>query len=178
MGSGTDFICIRAEPLTGGSAKAAIQGRDSRTSSSGSRQRVLLEPLPSPQKGRQNETSDTPKESQCVCSPSTLKDGGTTHTQRPAQKERLDDQAGSEGRLLHDPNPKFQQTSATLFRTKPYLPIHMPAFWPVLRSLGLYQDPEASTNPTQTAGGETCGIYRRQQGTIQVLRIYWRIWGS
>uniref|UniRef100_A0A1X7TVH7 Reverse transcriptase domain-containing protein n=1 Tax=Amphimedon queenslandica TaxID=400682 RepID=A0A1X7TVH7_AMPQE len=113
MGSGGTDV-IRPEPLTGGNAKAAIQGSDSRTSSSGSRQMVLLEPLPSPQKGRRNETSDKPKESQQVCSPSPLQDGGTTHTQRPAQKERLDDQAGSDGRLLHDPHPKFQQTSATL----------------------------------------------------------------
>uniref|UniRef100_A0A1X7TWL2 Uncharacterized protein n=1 Tax=Amphimedon queenslandica TaxID=400682 RepID=A0A1X7TWL2_AMPQE len=37
----------------------------------------------------------------------------------------------------------------------------MPAFWPVLRSLGLYQDPEASTYPAQRAGSETSGIYRR-----------------
>uniref|UniRef100_A0A1X7VA40 Uncharacterized protein n=1 Tax=Amphimedon queenslandica TaxID=400682 RepID=A0A1X7VA40_AMPQE len=37
----------------------------------------------------------------------------------------------------------------------------MPAFWPVLHSLGLYQDPEASTYPAQRAESETSGIYRQ-----------------
>uniref|UniRef100_A0A1X7UYE8 Uncharacterized protein n=1 Tax=Amphimedon queenslandica TaxID=400682 RepID=A0A1X7UYE8_AMPQE len=37
----------------------------------------------------------------------------------------------------------------------------MPAFRPVLRSLGLYQDPEASIYAAQGAGSETSGMYRR-----------------
>ena len=44
------------------------------------------------------------------------------------------------------------------------LSIHMPAVLPLVRSLGLYQDPEASINPAQRAGGEASGIYRRDPG--------------
>ena len=72
------------------------------------------------------------------------------HTQGLAQKVRLEDQAGSEGCVLHDPHPQLEQTSSTLLRTEPSLPVYMSAIWPVLCSLGLYQDPEASTDPAQS----------------------------
>ena len=41
------------------------------------------------------------------------------------------------------------------------LSIHMPAIRPVQRSLGLYQDPEASDNPAQRARGKVSDLHRR-----------------
>ena len=158
--SGGD-VTLRAEPHNRRGSKAAIQRSSSGASSDGSRSRFLLEPIPSPQEGRRHEASDKLKMPQRVCCPSTLQDGGTTHSQGLAQKVRLDDQAGSEGCVLHDPHPQLEQTSSTLLRAEPSLPVYMSAIRPVLCSLGLYQDPEASTDPAQRVGSEASGVHRR-----------------
>ena len=47
----------------------------------------------------------------------------------------------------------------------------MPAVRPVQRSLGLYQDPEASDNPAQRARGEVSDIHRRHPSHSGVARV-------
>ena len=76
----------------------------------------------------------------------------------------MDDKGGSEGRILHDPNPSARQAVPAFLHRKPRLPVYMPAIRPVLCSLGLYQDPEAGTNSAQRAGSEASGIHRRHSG--------------
>ena len=41
------------------------------------------------------------------------------------------------------------------------LPIQLPALRPVIDSVGLYQDPEASTSPPLGNGGQADSLYRR-----------------
>ena len=43
----------------------------------------------------------------------------------------------------------------------PPLRVLLPAIRPVMCSMGLYQDPEAGTNPPQRAGDKASGIHRR-----------------
>ena len=122
---------------------------------------VLLEPLLSPQEGRRHETSNQIEGVEHLCSTPSLQDGGPTHTERPPEDRRLDDQGRSEGRILHDPDTQLRQISPLLPSPKSSLTIHMPTIRPVLCSLGLYQDPEASLDPAQRAGCQVSGIHRR-----------------
>ena len=71
----------------------------------------------------------------------------------------MDDKGGFEGRLLHDSNPPIRQTVSLVLCSGLSLPVQLPR--PILCSLGLYQDPEASNIPAQRAGGKASGIHRR-----------------
>ena len=124
-------------------------------------ERAAPRSLLSPQEGQRHETSNQLERVEHLCSTPSLQDGGPTHTERPPEDRRLDDQGRSEGRILHDPDTQLRQISPLLPSPKSSLPIHMPTIRPVLCSLGLYEDPEASFDPAQRAGCQVSGIHRR-----------------
>ena len=156
-----DVFSHRASSVAGGSRENALQTGNCRDPCRDSGSTVLFEPLFSPQEGRRHETSNQLEGVEHLCSTPSLQDGGPTHTERPPEDRRLDDQGRSEGRILHDPDTQLRQISPLLPSPKSSLPIHMPTIRPVLCSLGLYQDPEASIEPTQRAGCQVSGINRR-----------------
>ena len=158
---GGRMLLGRAASHKRGDQQNALQRGDNRVTPGGSTLRVLLEPVPSPKEGWGCEASDKPEEPQRVCGPTTFQDGRDSHSKGFTTKRRLDDEDRSEGRLLHDSNPHDEQVGASfLDRAKP-IRVLLPAIRPVMRSLGLYQDPEAGTNPTQRVGCKASGIHRR-----------------
>ena len=125
---------------------------------------ILLKPLPSPQEGWRHETGNQLEEVEHLCSTPSLQDEGLTYTERPLEDRILDDQGRSQGHILHDPNAQLRQISPLFQSPESSLPVHMPTIRPVLCSLGLYQDPEASLDPAQRAGCHVSGIHRRCTG--------------
>ena len=113
--------------------------------------RLLLQTVLSPQKRWGHEASHRPKEPQQLHPSSSLQDGGPPYIERSPKKGRLDDQSGSERCIFHDPHPTAGQIIPAILDGKPRLPVLMSAIRPVLCSLGLYQDPEASSNSAQRA---------------------------
>ena len=132
---------------------------------------LLLKHLSSSEEGWRYETSDKPEASQRVHYPTPFQNGGTTHFERPAKEKRLDDQSRSEGCLLYNSNTHLKQTVSPLLCSGISVSVHMPAVRPVQRSLGLYQDPEASDNPAQRARGEVSDIHRRHPSHSGVARV-------
>ena len=151
----------RATPPTTGDTEVALQGRDNRSCREGSRAGLPLEPVPSSQEGRWHEASNKPKEPERVRRPSRFQDGGAAHLKGHSEKERLADEGGPEGRLLHGADARLLQASPPLFGPEPSLPVHMSAIRPMLCSMGLYQDPKASPNLAQRAWSKASGLHRR-----------------
>uniref|UniRef100_A0A1X7TG64 Uncharacterized protein n=1 Tax=Amphimedon queenslandica TaxID=400682 RepID=A0A1X7TG64_AMPQE len=139
----------------------AFQGSNNRVAPSGSRERVLFQPIPCSQEGWWHEASNKSKKPQRARSPPAFQDGGLPYLKGHHKERGLDDKDRPKGRFLHDSNPPVPPSSPTLRCSRLPLPVHMSAIQPVLCSLGLYQDPEASSNPTQRARSEASGIHRQ-----------------
>ena len=106
----------RAKSHSGRNTVNASEGSNFRATRDRSDSGFLLKPLSGPQKGRRHETSNKFKESQRVHCPSSLQDGRDSHPEGSPKKGRLDDKSGSEGRILHDPNPRNRQISSPFLR--------------------------------------------------------------
>ena len=156
-------LLTRTESYKRGDKQNAIQRGHNRTTPEGSKPWVLLEPIPCSQEGRGHEASYKLEEPQQVCGPTTLQDGRDPHIKGTLEKGRLDDKDRSEGRLLHDTDPQREPISSSILcrARPPALLVLLPAIRPVMRSLGLYQDPKASTNPTQRVRDKASGIHRQ-----------------
>ena len=154
-------VSSRAESHSGGApVNASERGCNGATPVRGN-SGVLLQPIPSPQEGRRHETSNKFEESQRVHCPSPFQNGRDTYPEASPEERRLDDKGGSKGRLFHDPYPPVRQTISPFLCPESSLSVQLPAIRPVLCSLGLYQDPEASNFPAQRAWGKASGIHRR-----------------
>ena len=154
-------INLGAEPYRRGDPKDASERGHHRDTPGGSKTGLLLKPLSGSKERWRHEAGNKPKTPQRVRCPTPFQNGGDPHPERPAEEERLDDQSRSKRCLLHDPNSHLQQTSSSVLGERLPLSVHMPAIRPVQRSLGLYQDPEASDNPAQRARGKVSDLHRR-----------------
>ena len=123
--------------------------------------RVLLKPVPCPKKGQRTETSDKPKSSEQFGSHRAFQDGGNPHSQRPCQSGGLDGKGGSEGYVFRNPNPPVSPQIPEVQEPTQMLSVPVPTIRPVIGSLGLYQDPEASTSSPPGDGFATDSIHRR-----------------
>ncbi len=68
-----------------------------------------------------------------------------------------------------DTNPHGKQVGTSVLDPRvrdPLFPILLPAIRPVVCSMGLYEDPEASTNPTQIVRDTSRRRQRRLQDII------------
>ena len=130
--------------------------------------RVLFKYIPSPKEGRRSETGDKPEGSEQFCSHRALQNGGNSHPQRPRQSGGLASESGFEGRLLCDPNPQDAPSVSQVLLSEQMLSVSVPSIWPVISSVGLYQDPKASTSPPPGDGGTTDSLYRRYPGPGRV----------
>lgn len=151
----------RAEPHSGGNTKNASEGSHYTASTIRSGEGLLLKPIHYPQERRGLEAGDQLEVPKQVHSPESLQDGRNPHPEGYPQGKRLDDKSGSEGCLLHDPSQRKGQIVPPFLVRELSLSVHMPTIWPVLRSVGLYQDPEADSHFTQRVGCQVGSIHRR-----------------
>ena len=135
---------------------------EQRSSSRGNKpsERVLLKSLPGPKKGRRAETHNKPKVPEQFCSDTTLQDGGNPYFEGPDTTRRLVGKSGSEGRLLCSPDPPLSP-SIPQIQLPREVSVHLPPIWPVIGSLGLYQDPKASISSPPGDGSAPNSIHRR-----------------
>ena len=83
------------------------------------------------------------------------------HTLRPCQSGGLDGKGGSEGCVFRNPNPQITPSIPEISLSGEMVSVPVPTIWPVIGSLGLYQDPEASTSSPPGDGCATDIIHRR-----------------
>ena len=155
------FLRLRAESHSGGDAP---KGGNHRAVTDRGCTGFLLKPVPCPQERWGHETGNKLETAEQVYPSPPLQDGGNAYPEGSVEEGQLVDKGGPEGCVFHHPNPQEGQAVPQVLSPGSSLSIHMPAVRPLVRSLGLYQDPEASTNPAQRAGGEASGIYRRYPG--------------
>ena len=67
----------------------------------------------------------------------------------------------SEGRILYDPHGGKQQEISTLHDRSKGLSVQLPTVRSILRTVGLYQDPQACGGLSQRDGSLHGGVYRR-----------------
>ena len=136
---------------------------EQRSSSRGNKpsERVLLKSLPGPKKGRRAETRNKPKVPEHFRSDTTLQDGGNPYFEGPDTTRRLVGKSGSEGHLLCSPDPPLSSSIPQIQLPGEVLSVHLPPIWPVIGSLGLYQDPKASISSPPGDGSAPNSIHRR-----------------
>ena len=134
----------------------------------------LFQPVPGPKEGWRSETSDKPKSPEQLCSDSALQNGGNPYIEGLSQSKGLVSQGGSEGCVFCNPNPPVSPPVPEVQVPGEMLSVPMPPIWPVISSLSLYQDPEASTGSPSGDGGTTDSVHRRyphpggvQRGVMQ-----------
>ena len=151
-------ILCGTEPVDSGGDKGT-SGQRSHNRSAQPSGRVLLKPVPCPQKARWTTPSNKPEGSEQFGSHRAFQDGGNTYPQRPCQSGGLDGKGGSKGCVFHNPNPPVSPQIPEVQVPTQMLSIPVPTIWPVIGSLGLYQDPEANPSSPPGDGGAIDSIH-------------------
>ena len=124
-------------------------------------QRLSLPTICSPQKRWGDETNNQPKGVELIRTDSALQNGGHSHGERYPKTRRLDDQSRPEGCIFHDSDCTLPEGTATISVAGDHLPVQLPAIWPVVSPMGLYQDHEANSDNPQVLGPKDDHIHRR-----------------
>ncbi len=122
----------RATAKRGGHADRTGQGR------------FLLNPVPSAEKRRQTTPRNKPQSAKSVRSDVPLQDGRLADAKGPDKARRLAGKGGSKGCLFRNYRSKPQDVS-TVCSGQPDLPVQLSSLWPGSSTMGLHQDPQASS---------------------------------
>ena len=114
------------------------------------------------------ETHYKPQGSQRTHPDCPFQDGGDAYGERPSEAERLAHEGGSEGLVLYDPYSGSGQAKSPLSCSAPPDLVHLSTIRPFMRSMGLYQYPEAGDIHAQRVGDKASGIHRRYTGDGRV----------
>ena len=115
----------------GGNRADAQQRSNSQAQCQGGPERLLLNHIPGPQKGRSYETCHKPESTESVCGSPTLQVGGHAEHEGPAEAKRLDGQGGSERCLLYNPDTPRPPATPEVCGGEAELPIHLSTLRPV-----------------------------------------------
>ena len=152
-------VLCRADPINSGGGQRTSRQR-SHKGSSQPLGRVLLKPVSCPKEGWRTETGNKPKSSEQVCSNGAFQNGGNPYINRPSQSGGLVGKSGSERCILRNPDPPMPPPVLEVRVPGKTLSDSVPTLRPVIGTLGLYQDPKASTSPPPRDGGTTDSIHR------------------
>ena len=108
-----------------------------------------------------SETCNKPEEPKCLCESSAFQNGRHTHIKESAEAERLDGQSGPERCLLCSPNCTGRQEISKVSGGRSAVPVHLPTFWSVMCSLGVYQNNEGNNSMPEAAGSQDDHLHRR-----------------
>ena len=104
--------------------------------------RVLLKPVPGPEEGWRIKTSDQSESSKSACADTTLQDGGHPYLEGSNTAQRLACKSRFEGCILFDSDSSRTQEVSTVCIPRANIRIQLPSLWPLVSSMGLYQDPQ------------------------------------
>ena len=121
----------------------------------------MVKPFSGPKEGRRSETSNKPESSEQFCSDRAFQNGRNPYAKRPSQSRGLAGKSGSKGCILRNPNPPDPPSISQVFLSRQMLSVPMPPIRPVVSSMGLYQDPQASISSPSGDGGTIDSIHRR-----------------
>ena len=125
---------------------------------------VLLYTVSGSKERRGPEARDKPESTELLCGDPPLQDGGHPYNEGIAEARRLASKGGSKGCLLHDSDPPESQAIPQVPVSGRVVRVHLPTLWPLIGTMGLYQDPETSSSSAEEVGGEVGDIYRRHAG--------------
>ena len=117
------------------------QGCGFRSSESSVPDGFLLEPIPSPQKRRGPATSDKLESPKRIRSNATFQDGRNPYLEGISETRRLARKTRSKRRILY--TSESQEVSQVSL-PRENLRIQLSPLWPLVSSVGLYQDPKTS----------------------------------
>ena len=115
-------------------------------------------------KGWWAQTHNQPEKVKRIYSPYSLQDGRNPHAKRPVKTGRFYGEDRSEGRVLRGTNRREGQAIPEVQVEEQNVPIQLPTFWTVMRSLGLYQDNEGSSRDLERNGSQAHHLHRRHFG--------------
>ena len=122
---------------------------------------VLLQPVLGTQEGRGSKTRHQLKSPEPVRAPPTFQNGGVAHTERSCEARRLASKDRSKGCIPDYPHGPGPSEILEVQMPGQVLPIQLPPIWPSLGTMGLYQDPQASSGPPSGDGCAVDSLYRR-----------------
>ena len=123
--------------------------------------RVLLKSVSGPKERRSTTTCHQSEVVERIRSTSAFQNGGSQHPSRFNPAQGLASQSRPEGCVFRDPNKGGSQEIPSFSGGSEGLSVQLPTFRPVLCSMGLYQDPEASCGPSQRDGSPHDSVHQR-----------------
>ena len=145
----TQSVRERQGIITGGDHLHDGEGSNSGAITRRNPHGFLFHNVSGPQERWENETSDQPKAVEPVCTGTSFQNGRHSDSQRTSPAKRLVNEDRPKGCLFYDTNSQGTPEISQVQGGASLLPVHMPTVRSVERSLGLYQDPEASGSKTQ-----------------------------
>ncbi len=143
-----------------GGAERATAKRGGRADGTG-QGRFLLNPVPSAEKRRQTTPRNKPQSAKPVRSDVPLQDGRLADAKGPVKALRLAGKGGPKGCLFRDPYKSKPQEVSTVCSGQPDLPVQLSPLWPGSSTMGLHQDPQASSGYAAPDGGSSGLLHRR-----------------
>ena len=171
----TSLLCGAEQANTGGS-RGPCPERGNYTGKSTTRG-LLLQSLPCAKERWWAEAGGKPQSPESVRTTTALQNGGNPYSPGHNKARRLASKGRSEGCLPHSPDTSAPQEVPKVQLPGQNIPVQLSPIWPVIGTLGLYQDPQASDSPPSGVGGQVDCVYRRhpplggdQGGSKRTLR--------
>ncbi len=114
-----------------------------------------------PGKRRQTTPRNKPQSAKSVHSDVPLQDGRLADAKGPDKARRLAGKGGSKGCLFRDSYRSKPQEVSTVCSGQPDLPVQLSSLWPGSSTMGLHQDPQASSGYAAPDGGSSGLLHRR-----------------
>ena len=163
---------VRTDPT--GSKGTSKQGCGFRSSESPGPDGFLLEPIPSPQKRRGPATSDKLESPKRIRSNATLQDGRNPYFEGISETRRLARKTRSKRRILYNSYTSESQEVSQVSLPRENLRNQLSPLWPLVSSMGLYQDPKTSISSSTTTRGAYDCLHRRHTVTSRLQRVVGR----
>ena len=165
------YILRRAKSLnTTGGVHSSREGSCSQNAQSSAPRELLFNSFPSSQEGWSDETGNQSQEIERMGGAPALQNGGLGDPPGASEGERLDGEGGPQGCLLHSTNSYSSPTHAEISGGVRTLSIRMPAFPPVMCTLGIHQGDETSSHLPLEYGSENDHLHRRHSVDGRICR--------
>ena len=122
---------------------------------------LLLQHFSGTQERWGTKTCDQPQSTQQLCSSRAFQDGGHSHCEGLAGTGRLVNKSRPQGCVLCNSNTSSTSEIPPVSVPEEDLPFHMPPFRPLISSMGIHQNPEATSVHSTADGCPADRLHRR-----------------